>query len=515
MAESKQKREGVSPRAAITVVVLVLMVGALIRVIGIDWGLPHVHHSDEHTTMRVTQTMVRDRDPNPHFFHWPSLPFYIQSVPYSAYVGVGTALGYFDGPGDVSLPEMQTVGIGIVRNPNVLRLGRAVAIAVGLGIVAIGMLLAWWLSRRVWIVGVAGLFLALEPMLVKNSRWMVPDVFVAFFTLAAVGMAVIIVRSGRLWQYAAAGVFVGFAASSKYNAALVAIAIVVAHLFRYKRRFFVEPGIYIAGVASIVAFVLTTPSLIFATSEAWSGITYDLQHYATGHPGAEGNVLAFYASGLWRNLGLIPAFVPFAFAVRRIRTEVVVLLVYPAVHLLLLLSFVVRFERNMLPAIAPILLAAALGVWGLYQALIDRHLARNVAAAMTAVVVILAAVIPLNRLVDDTRRFTGDHRAEARSWINENIPAGAVIVRDAYAPYLDDSRYELVDGDLLLNGETVFAPGVGYVVFTDQGSGRFVRDPDRYPDQMEQYERLRREFCVEATFGGYESSMVLIPCSDS
>jgi hypothetical protein len=499
----------------IAIVVVVIVLGASVRVIGMDWGLPYLHHPDEPTTMVVMQTMVRNRDPNPHFFHWPSLPFYIQGVAYAAYVGAGTALGYFGGPQDVSLPEFQMVGTGILGNPNVLRVGRTVAVAFGLGIVAIGLSLAWRLSRRYWIVGVAGAFLALEPMLVRNSRWMVPDVFVAFFTFAAIGMSVLILRSGRWWQYAVAGAFVGFAASSKYNAALVAVAIVVAHLFRYRMKFFTEPGIYIAAVASAVAFVFTTPALIFANSEAWGGITYDLQHYGTGHWGAEGDVLAFYASALWRNVGPILFLIPFAFAVRNIRREVAVILAFPIIHFALLLAFFVRFERNLLPAIAPLLLAAALGVWGLWQVLADRNLSRNAAAVVTAVVVIAATAIPLIQLVDDMDRYSGDHRAEARTWINSNIPSGATIVRDVYSPYLDDDRYRLVGKGLLLGDEEVFDTGIDYIVFTDRGSGRFVDDPDRYPIEMERYERLRRDFCVVRAFGGFEPSVVFAACPAS
>jgi 4-amino-4-deoxy-L-arabinose transferase-like glycosyltransferase len=420
--------------------------------------------------------------------------------------------GEFSGRFDIPKPDIQTTGIGLMTDEAVMVIGRSTTLVFGLAIVLVGGTVAWWVSRKPWVSGVAAGLLAVGPLLVRNSRWMTPDTFATFFALCSVAMALVALRKGRWWHYALAGLFVGLGAASKYNVAAVAAAIVTAHVLRYGRRFFAERDIYIAGIAAIVGFLAAMPALLFATSEAWEGVQYDLTHYSSGHVGAEGDVLAYYATSLWQNFGLLLLLIPFAWVIKRIRSDMLVLLAFPVVHMLLLLRYVVRFDRNLLPAIPPLTIAVALGLWGAWVLLQERS-KRPVALVGLSLVVGIALIAPAASLIQDTQRYSGDHRAEARDWINESIPAGSTIARDWYSPYLDVHKYDIVEQDLLLRDNTILSARPDIVILAESGSGRFIRDPERYPEQIREYARIRSEYCIVAEFGGHEWFEILGPCS--
>ena len=65
----------------------------------------------------------------------------------------------------------------------------------------------------------------------------------------------------------------------------------------------------------------------------------------------------------------------------------------------------------------------------------------------------------------------------------------------------------------MLSEDTVIEHGIDYAIIAEQGSGRYLTDPLRYPAQVERYNRLLDEFCLVKSFGGLEPSTILAPCS--
>jgi hypothetical protein len=51
-------------------------VAVALHAVGIGWGLPFLYHPDEPTNFSIAQRMLKQLDPNAHFFHYPSLFFY-------------------------------------------------------------------------------------------------------------------------------------------------------------------------------------------------------------------------------------------------------------------------------------------------------------------------------------------------------------------------------------------------------------------------------------------------------
>lgn len=150
---------------AIAVVLFIVVLASVIRLWGLGWGALYLHHPDEPIALETAQTMVRDRDINPHFFHWSSLPSGIQATTYSAYVGVGMLAGDFDGPADITPPQMQALGSGHLANPMTVTVGRLTTIAFSLELVMLALWFTSRVARRIWISA------SHAPWLRSNRCW--------------------------------------------------------------------------------------------------------------------------------------------------------------------------------------------------------------------------------------------------------------------------------------------------------------------------------------------------------
>lgn len=116
-------------------------------------------------------------------------------------------------------------------------------------------------------VACAGAFLlAISPLDVVAPHFATGDATAAFFALVAVVFAVRVYRSGALFDYALATAAAVLAFSTKYHAGMAALAIVAAHVMRFRgfRALFGRASLGRAAlcvVVAVAAFCLTTPSV--------------------------------------------------------------------------------------------------------------------------------------------------------------------------------------------------------------------------------------------------------------
>ena len=70
----------------------IVLVGAALRLFPIWFGLPYMRaRPDEETAVGHALAVVHG-DPNPHFFHWPSLTFYVLAAIFEVASGIRWAL---------------------------------------------------------------------------------------------------------------------------------------------------------------------------------------------------------------------------------------------------------------------------------------------------------------------------------------------------------------------------------------------------------------------------------------
>ena len=191
-----------SPLSAIfrcdAVALVVVAIGAALRVYGLRWGLPHSlhwysYHPDEFLTVGAAFfSIYLGRSLNPRFYNYPSLFLYLCAL------AIGVAFGY-----------------GAVANlTNVYLAARVVTVIMGTAAVAA----TYWAGKTLanaQVGLVAASILCVAPIHVQHSHFATVDVPSTLFVALALGYAGLVVRRGSVRDYALGGAMAGLAAENQ------------------------------------------------------------------------------------------------------------------------------------------------------------------------------------------------------------------------------------------------------------------------------------------------------------
>jgi len=490
----------------------VTLLAISLRIWGINFGLPYLYHPDEPVGVRIAQRMFKTGDLNPQFYHWPSLTFYINALAYIPYYLVGKSMGVFHSPADIPSPIMLAMGVGQTPMPTTWLLGRFLTVTFGSAAVVLAFLIGRKLTNNTAVGLLAGIMMAISPTNVAHSRLITPDTFTVFFVLLSFWGSVQVLQQGKPWHYIIAGIGSGLAASTKYTGALIVLPLILAHLLRHGLKGMRERNLYSGLVFSVVAFLATTPFALLDYQKFLTDLQFDAQHYSTGHAGMEGNTLNWYLAYLWRVEGPVAllAVLEILRGIYARSKRSILLSVFPLVYFAFISSLVVRNDRTLLPLTPFLFLLASSLVVNLFRQTNTRRLNTRKALTLAAVVlVIVSLTVPFLRTVKNNFQLTTvDSRETARIWIAHNLPSGARIAIESYAPYVDPQRFSVQGFGRMIDQtpEWYIANGFQYLIFSQGMFGRFYREPDRYSNDVSQYEKLFRAFDMVKTLtdGGYE-----------
>src|SRR5439155_4607197 len=169
--------------------------------------------------------------------------------------------------------------------------------------------------------------------------------------------------------YLLAGAAVGLATGTKYNAAVCALALVVAHVLYWKRASLGRSFLWLAasGALALLVFLATTPYALLDWPHFVEGLRANTTHYADGTNGnfrgpwnVGGYARFIWNSGLYQPTCAI-AVLGLPLLLRRFPRQSALLLVVSLGELLLLLPYSVNFVRNVLPVYPLLILIAAAG----------------------------------------------------------------------------------------------------------------------------------------------------------
>ena len=353
-----------------TILALVLLGAAVLRLVGLRYGLPDggLLNPDEELVVPRAWEMTHGGgvDPSP-FFDWPSLLLYVQA-PFQAWQD---APSYFT--------------------------ARIVGVAIGL----VGVASAWWLGERSYGVlagGVAAVATAVAGVHVAYSRMAVTDVLLT--TLVTVALGLLVTR-----RYELAGLAIGAATAAKWPGVLVLVPLAVAVWGQWRRLAY-------AGGLALAGFVAASPFAVVhlgeAASDAWRG----LSGAQDGSLGADDDSFSAVAlvGDLWDALGpaLVVALIGLVVAVVLRGRADRVLASFVGVYFLALLPLDSHFDRYVLP------LVPVLGV------LAGRF-------SSFAPVTLLLLVVPFAWTVRDTRELTRNDPGAAVGALVASSARGAAV----------------------------------------------------------------------------------------
>ncbi len=187
---------------------LIIGLGAVLRLIGIRFGLPMAYHNDEWVLVLATRQFFSG-DFNPHNFLYPSLLMYIMYAFERLY--------FLFASGQDDLSTLYT-------------LCRVVVLLFGLA----SLWLVYRLGKRLHDVRtglLAALFLCIIPLHVMHSHFATTDVPLTFFILLTLWAALRMTERRMPADYLLAGIAFGLTVSIKIPGAVIFVALLAGHLY--------------------------------------------------------------------------------------------------------------------------------------------------------------------------------------------------------------------------------------------------------------------------------------------
>jgi hypothetical protein len=307
------------------------------------------------------------------------------------------------------------------------------------------LVLKWWASLQEALL--AACFLAFSWEVAYHIRWIATDgILMQFGALTLLcTMVAYLNTDGTRWLYLAAAV-AGLGMGTKYPGGLLLVPVLVAGFFRYKNLAFsrlILRLLVLFGIA-IVIFLVSTPAVILRPVEVWSGIYYEVRHYASGHaghtvsPGAEHGwrMLVYLSTTVFSHFPII-ALILFGFSliggvalIREDRVMATVVLSFPLLYFLYFSIQRAMVARNLLVLVPFLAVLAARGVvtvwnWTLVIPSQERRTAGFARGILCAVIIMTLSVnigwlvYAAGTIVDrHSTRFAGNaiKHIEQESW---------------------------------------------------------------------------------------------------
>lgn len=500
------------------VVLLAVAAAALLRAPVPPAALPFVHHPDEPHNIMVAEQMVDARTVRPGDFIYPAVMYDVSAA--------------FLALTDHQVIATQTPGNSKAVRPNlVVGLRWVVGVLPGLVTVAAAGALGWMGSRKWWVAGGAAAVVALSPLDVRFGPLVTPDAIAGAATALAVVGALWVLGRPTVGRYVLTGLAVGVAASTKYNAALSAAPLVVAHGLALGRQQAVRRAwlLLLAAVVSVAVFLLINPYSVLDNDAFMHWLRFDSRHYRTGHPGSEGGALGYHLAWLWRGFGPTLLLAPLGVLARRrrVRQAAIVCLSFVVLYVGFISSFEVRFARNLLPVTAPLAGAIGLGALALVERTarwrngpgggrlagsVGRH--GQVAGALCCVAVLAWPALGARRSIE---AVTADHWPAAQRWIDEHLPPRSHIAVGAYGVYVDPGRYRVTPLSSLIRHDIEWYRDhdIVLIVASEQHFHRLISQPSRYGAKAAAFRALLAETCVRYAVGPEDAQVLLLdphPC---
>ncbi len=234
---------------------VMLLLAFLIRIPGFWSDLPHSTMSTEVRKINLALKMGAGYMPKDYLTHPPFFA-YILLVGYGVLFVVGRIFGFFG-----SITDYQTL---YFTDPTIFYvIARTAVLALSVS----SILVLYLIGKRLYgkkISLVACLFMTVLIVHVKWSHFSTGDIPAAFFSLVAFYYVIGVFQRARLKDYMLAGLFIGIATATKYNAAIMIVPFLIAHIFNVKyskqKMFFpLNKKLFFGLLLAIAIFLLCCP----------------------------------------------------------------------------------------------------------------------------------------------------------------------------------------------------------------------------------------------------------------
>ncbi len=185
-----------------------LLLGFLLRIWAVNWGLPYLYHTDEYRVVNFALKMAATKSLNPGSFIYPTFYLYITLIVYVVTFFIGKIFGIYKTPVDFA--------IQFLRNPSLIYIiTRSMSAVFGTLIIYVTYLLAKKIYNERTAIFSAG-FVAILPSFVEYSHYAKIEMFSTFLVVLLVLFLYEFYLSGQIKYFYFSCILLGVATSTKY-----------------------------------------------------------------------------------------------------------------------------------------------------------------------------------------------------------------------------------------------------------------------------------------------------------
>lgn len=421
--------------------IVILIFGFVLRVWGINFGLPYQFHQDEPIVVNHALAYGTG-DLNPHFFAIPPFSSYFLFLIYVSYFLIGKVFGLFLTSNDFVL--------AFFNNPSTFYILGRLFLGVIPGTLCI--FFTYRLYRNIFPSKYGALFasaiIAFSFLNVSDSHYIYTDMLMLLSVILTMLRIFSMYKNPTMKNYILSAAMIGIAASVKYNAAILAVPFIVSHLI-----ITAENKEKIINKKIIFAFIFI-PALFFITNPFAALDFKFFINSVLNQAGASGYTGLFHHMkySLFQGLGFIVVALGlsgFFLTLVKERRTFLLLYSFPVVFYLHLIFLSQSFARYALPLIP--FFAVASG-WFLFEYLL-RRAAYNFIKIIIIIFSFLLFVPMVVKAIYIDKLFTSeDTRIESANWIKKHLMLDARIAVDNtfFRPAIEqnlkqiEQKYELI-----------------------------------------------------------------------
>lgn len=413
------------------VVAGILATAALVRLWGIDFGLPVLQARPDEVEIVSVSLRMLDGHLNPRFFNYPSGFMYALAAVLSLTFVAGAPLG-------LTPSTLGAFHAALVADPTpAILTARLLAAACGVGTVY----LTYRLGRESYGVRVgvsAALILALTYLHGRDSHFGVTDVPLTLLLTASVLFILRAHRHGRLRDYGWAGALAGLAAATKYNGLILVapLALLLAFGGPPTTRGWRHMGrrVLVVALCATTAAIAASPFALIDHQTFTRDFLFEMRHLREGHGRVDlGRGWLYHATftlpvGVgWPVLGA--ALAGLLLAVRRHPLTAALTFAFPVCYYISAGSGRTVFVRYMVPMTPFLALAAGVCINAVTARLMAPRSIRWGGSLVPVLAASLLIVAPSAwRLWEfDTFITRTDSRLMASSWLAPRVEPGVHI----------------------------------------------------------------------------------------
>jgi 4-amino-4-deoxy-L-arabinose transferase-like glycosyltransferase len=500
----------------IVLLFVILAGGLLLRLYGINFGLPFLYDPDEPFYVSRVVDMLRNLDLNPHWFDHPgSTTLYSLLVIYLGLFSMGRLIGDF--------PNREAFIAHYYADPTLLYLsGRLLTLAFSMACIVLAYLIARRIFNRKAGLLAAGL-VALSPVLVEYAKYIRSDVPTAFFLLGAFWFCLNILERERWRDYLLAGGMTGLAIASKYPAAFFIPVILLAHFLNRPFLWRRQVKLAVSALGGLAALVFSAPFLFLDYKKAITDILFESRptHLGSTGSGLGGNLIWYIQHPMVESftvVGIVFLMVGIFFCLISHKRDQYLMMIFPVLFPILISSLQLRWARWLIPALPFMAILIASGIIRSGDEIRRLSRSRGWAALWLGLAIAITVILMLRADLIQGRKMSGeDTRTLARQWILENIPPGKQLLAEVYAPQLPRDRYEhfvirdkgvmpladlayphliyranfeiTQDAGKIENIQDICSAGIDYVILSDFYE-RYLAEKERYPEFVRAYQEI-------------------------